>query len=55
MPDPITGVVGGSVVSGVLGSRSQKKAADKQADAIKDGQKISAEAAAKAREDVLAS
>jgi len=48
-------VVGGSVVGGVLSSRSQRKAADKQADAIKDGQKISSEAAAQAREDVLAS
>lgn len=47
-------VVGGSVVGGVLSSRSQRKAADKQADAIKDGQKISSEAAAQAREDVLA-
>ena len=48
-------VVGGSVVGGVLSSRSQRKAADKQADAIKDGQKISSEAAAQAREDVLSS
>lgn len=47
-------VIGGSLVSGHLSSKAQEKAADRQAQGIENASAISAEAAAKARSDILA-
>lgn len=47
-------VVGGSIIGGVMSSKSQEKAAKTQAQSIQAGQAISAEAAKQARQDVLA-
>jgi len=46
-------IVGGSVVSGLFTSRSQKKAAEKQAEGISNAQAISQAAANRARQDAL--